>query len=328
MEPEAGAEGDAETVGGCSAAAVDGGPLTAEPVNRDDAWLGVIGAARYLRRIEPANPAAYLMLRGLRWGEVRAVQRANSEPRLLQAPTTQLRSQLKSLLLDGKWPALLEALRDRHGAGVRARMARSAALRDRGRSRLGQGLLAVETALRDALRGVSGRRAGNRGDDDDGRHSHRQRRNPAVDRRGDAGRETPIRQPRAGSRAPNADAGSRRSAGWPAPAAPKRRSEMLKPPARSRNAACAGGSAAARNWPRSWWKPGRTSIAQPILEDLVAPDRQLQAGGVGERRDGRRAAGAAVPRAAEARRRSRTRQADLYLRICRLDPIQALKCPQ
>ena len=48
------------------------------------------------------------MLRGLRWGEVRATN-GRLEPRLLVAPTTPLRSQLKSLLLDGKWQGLLEA---------------------------------------------------------------------------------------------------------------------------------------------------------------------------------------------------------------------------
>jgi type VI secretion system protein ImpA len=84
------------------------GPLTPEPTSREDAIGRITMAARYLRGVEPANPAAYLMLRGFRWGEIRA-SNGKLEPRLLQAPTTQLRSQLKLLLLDQKWPALLEA---------------------------------------------------------------------------------------------------------------------------------------------------------------------------------------------------------------------------
>jgi type VI secretion system protein ImpA len=103
IEPEP-AEGATDGTG----AELAGGPLTAEPVSREDAVSRITMAARYLRSIEPANPAAYLMLRGFRWGEIRACN-GKLEPRLLQAPTTQLRTQLKLLLLDQKWPALLEA---------------------------------------------------------------------------------------------------------------------------------------------------------------------------------------------------------------------------
>jgi type VI secretion system protein ImpA len=95
--------------GGEGAVAMTGdGTLTAEPVSREDAVGRVTGAARWLRQNDPLNPAPYLMLRGLRWGEVRA-NAGHLEPRLLVAPTTPLRSQLKSLLLDSKWAALLEA---------------------------------------------------------------------------------------------------------------------------------------------------------------------------------------------------------------------------
>jgi len=93
---------------GVGAAGAGDGTLAAEPVNREDAVGRVTGAARWLRQNEPHNPASYLMLRGLRWGEVRA-NAGHLEPRLLVAPTTALRSQLKSLLLDSKWAALLEA---------------------------------------------------------------------------------------------------------------------------------------------------------------------------------------------------------------------------
>jgi type VI secretion system protein ImpA len=104
VEPEP-AVGDAAS--SSEAVSVDG-PLTAEPVSRDDALNRVIAVASYLRRMEPTNPAPYLMVRGLRWGEVRATN-GKLEPRLLAAPATVLRTKLKLLLLDQQWPELLEA---------------------------------------------------------------------------------------------------------------------------------------------------------------------------------------------------------------------------
>ena len=40
----------------------------------------IVGAARYLRANDPFNPAAYLLLRGFRWGELRANPGAPSIP--------------------------------------------------------------------------------------------------------------------------------------------------------------------------------------------------------------------------------------------------------
>ncbi len=94
--------------GGGGAAAGATGPLAAEPVDRNDANNRVIGAARFLRRNDPTSPTSYLMLRALRWGELRA-QGANPDPRLLDAPSAQARTQLKTLMLDSAWPELLEA---------------------------------------------------------------------------------------------------------------------------------------------------------------------------------------------------------------------------
>ena len=83
------------------------GPLAAEPTSKDDATSRIIGAAKYLRKTDPYNPASYLMLRGLRWGELRAGS-GSLDPRLLEAPATQVRTTLKGLLLDSRWPELLE----------------------------------------------------------------------------------------------------------------------------------------------------------------------------------------------------------------------------
>jgi len=86
-----------------------GGPIAAEPVSRDDAAARIIGAARYLRQNDPYNPAAYLMIRGFRWGELRNGGAGDPDPKLLEAPATSVRTNLKGLLLDAKWPQLLEA---------------------------------------------------------------------------------------------------------------------------------------------------------------------------------------------------------------------------
>jgi type VI secretion system protein ImpA len=98
-----GAAGTAASGGGAA-----GGGLPAEPVDRADATARMVGAARFLRRGEPTSPVSYLILRVLRWGELRA-QGADLDPRLLEAPPTQARTQLRTLLLDQDWPGLLEA---------------------------------------------------------------------------------------------------------------------------------------------------------------------------------------------------------------------------
>jgi type VI secretion system protein ImpA len=80
---------------------------SSEPVDRDDAIRRVVEAARYLRTQNPADPIPYLVLRSLRWGELRAQGSAIS-PDLLEAPPTELRQQLKKFALDGAWDKVLE----------------------------------------------------------------------------------------------------------------------------------------------------------------------------------------------------------------------------
>lgn len=83
------------------------GGLSPEPVDAADAQRRIAAAARFLRRADPTNPAPYLMLRGLRWGEIRKA--GGLDVRLLEAPATELRRQLKSLLLASDWTGLLDA---------------------------------------------------------------------------------------------------------------------------------------------------------------------------------------------------------------------------
>ncbi|HEY2377835.1 MAG TPA: type VI secretion system protein TssA [Gemmatimonadaceae bacterium] len=85
-----------------------GAQLSAVPTSREDAASRIAASAKYLRQTDPTNPAAYLLLRGLRWGELRA-SGSSPDPRLLEAPATATRTHLKTLLLDSKWEQLLEA---------------------------------------------------------------------------------------------------------------------------------------------------------------------------------------------------------------------------
>lgn len=114
---EGAAEGEAATAG--PAGSEGGAPrMTAfaslpsfsdtEPADRREAVKAVVEAAEFLRRKEPGSPAPYLMLRGLRWGELRAAIAAN-DPRWLEAPPTEARQLLKGLALQQKWAELLEA---------------------------------------------------------------------------------------------------------------------------------------------------------------------------------------------------------------------------
>jgi type VI secretion system protein ImpA len=89
-------------------AAASGGLPAGGPRSADEAGAWIAAAAQRLRQERPTDPASYLMLRGYRWGELRANgERIN--PKLLAAPPTEIRVRLKGLLLDGRYPELLEA---------------------------------------------------------------------------------------------------------------------------------------------------------------------------------------------------------------------------
>ncbi len=81
---------------------------SSEPSDRKEVIASVATAAAYLRQRDPYSPAPYLMLRGLRWGELRAAV-SLSDPTLLEAPPTELRRHIKGLALDKQWKELLEA---------------------------------------------------------------------------------------------------------------------------------------------------------------------------------------------------------------------------
>jgi type VI secretion system protein ImpA len=103
-----GAAGDAAATGQVRVGVLITVEGSSEPPDRVEAIAKIAEAAAFLRRREPKSPASYLMLRGLRWGELRAAVDL-ADPTLLEAPPTDLRKHLKRLTLDKKWDALLEA---------------------------------------------------------------------------------------------------------------------------------------------------------------------------------------------------------------------------
>jgi type VI secretion system protein ImpA len=105
--PEAKASGDGETVSPAWTGALVG-MTAAEPADRLQAIASIAAASAFLRKQEPLSPAPYLILRGLRWGELRTASRLGDSI-LLEAPPTELRQKVKRLALGKNWSELLEA---------------------------------------------------------------------------------------------------------------------------------------------------------------------------------------------------------------------------
>jgi type VI secretion system protein ImpA len=82
--------------------------VSEEIANPDDAVRRIHGLARYLRLANPANPAPYMVLRGIRWSELRA-SGSSLDPAVLECPPSETRQQLKKLAAEGQWNELLES---------------------------------------------------------------------------------------------------------------------------------------------------------------------------------------------------------------------------
>ena len=103
--------GDASAAGGVaseSASRAAGAFSSEGPRTRDEAAAWIAAATTRIRRDRATDPAAYLTVRGFRWGELRAAGGA-VDPRLLIAPSTEIRIRLRGLRLDGRWAELLDA---------------------------------------------------------------------------------------------------------------------------------------------------------------------------------------------------------------------------
>lgn len=116
-ETEVAAEPEIEGVANDSGAAAAGpgvaatkkrsGSVAAEPADRDDAMLRLMIVAHFLRHESPVNPVPYLLLRAMRWGELRAAG-AVLNPVLLEAPPTEKRTLIKKMSMEGDWAGVLE----------------------------------------------------------------------------------------------------------------------------------------------------------------------------------------------------------------------------
>jgi type VI secretion system protein ImpA len=81
--------------------------VSSEPADRDDALGRLAVVAQFLRREDPRNPVPYLLLRAMRWGELREAG-ASLNLAMLEAPPTEKRTQLKKFAMEGNWTDVLE----------------------------------------------------------------------------------------------------------------------------------------------------------------------------------------------------------------------------
>lgn len=75
--------------------------------NEAQAMLHVVAAAQYIRRQNPASPTSYLLLRALRWGELRGVSDVAQAD--LPAPQPEVRKTLRTAAAGGSWKVALES---------------------------------------------------------------------------------------------------------------------------------------------------------------------------------------------------------------------------
>jgi type VI secretion system protein ImpA len=70
-----------------------------------EAVLHILAAAEFLRRKTPASPVGYLILRALRWGELRAEEQLDG---LLEAPAADIRRALRHYAMQKDWKHVIE----------------------------------------------------------------------------------------------------------------------------------------------------------------------------------------------------------------------------
>jgi type VI secretion system protein ImpA len=324
IEPEAPQEIIVGDAGGTPAAAGTS-TVSAAIQSRADADNRIAAAARYLRSITPTDPAPYLMLRGLRWGELR-VAGGDVDPKLLMAPPTDVRTRLKGLMLDGKHQQLLEAAEDvmatPFGRGWLdlQRYVFSAC------DGLGAGYDYVASAIRGALRSLL-RDVPQLPDltlmDDSPTANVETRR--WLQAQGLWGADVaddepaPVRAAATHTATSSGDRLLERVRNEP----PQRAVEILLRDAAQQKSARAKFLRRSQA-SRIMVDAGLDSVAQPILEEMIA---QIERHGLEEWEDGETVAlplGLLYRALGRLDGDSGTRQS-LYLRVCRLDPIQAMQ---
>jgi len=91
-----------------------GGGGGGEPASADDAIDRILASARFLRKANPASAAPYMIVRALRWGEMRATG-GIPDPAVMVAPPTDVRVALKRLAAEGAWDQVLETAENAAG---------------------------------------------------------------------------------------------------------------------------------------------------------------------------------------------------------------------
>lgn len=105
-EPEAATESYAEAPAAAAPKARSSKSLSAEPVDRDDAFARIQACAKFLQKDNPSSPVAYMLQAALRFAETRE---AGSYPAwdFLAPPATEKRQNLKRLSSESNWGELL-----------------------------------------------------------------------------------------------------------------------------------------------------------------------------------------------------------------------------
>jgi type VI secretion system protein ImpA len=89
------------------AAASSATVVTLDPLDLDDVTARLQAVAKFLRAGNPGSPAAYLLLRGYRWGELRGYSDP-PDPSLLVPPPTLVRQTIRRLASESNWSELIE----------------------------------------------------------------------------------------------------------------------------------------------------------------------------------------------------------------------------
>ena len=93
---------------------LDRAELGTEIKSEAQAMLHVVAAAQFIRRQNPAHPAAYLLLRALRWGELRSVPDLQTAE--LPAPQPEVRKTLRVASVAGNWQVVLDSAENAMGS--------------------------------------------------------------------------------------------------------------------------------------------------------------------------------------------------------------------
>jgi len=76
-------------------------------LDKEDAIQRIVSVASYLRRGDPSSATPYLLLRGLRFGELRSAG-SDLDLNLLEAPPTEIRQALKRAANESEWSQVIE----------------------------------------------------------------------------------------------------------------------------------------------------------------------------------------------------------------------------